>query len=231
MKKKKILIVDDSEELTSALSEFLEKSGFEISIAFDGEEMKKCLAGSEQDLIILDVNLPGDDGFTLCAYIRHKSEIPIIMLTAATDEVDRVTGLEIGADDYVTKTFSPRELLARIKALFRRSKMGSIVTTNQRFVSFANWTLDTVSRSLLSPELESIKLSGSDYSLLSLFLNNPNRLLTRDEIAQQIWGRKMDPIERGIDVQISRLRSHLKDKEYKLIITVRNKGYVLVCDD
>lgn len=231
MKKKKILIVDDSEELTSALGEFLEKAGFEISIAFDGEEMKKCLAESEHDLIILDVNLPGDDGFTLCAYIRHKSEIPIIMLTAATDEVDRVTGLEIGADDYVTKTFSPRELLARIKALFRRSKMGSIATTNQRFVSFANWTLDTVSRTLISPESESIKLSGSDYSLLSLFLNKPNQLLTRDEIAQQIWGRTMDPLERGIDVQISRLRSHLKDKEYKLIITVRNKGYVLVSND
>lgn len=231
MKKKKILIVDDSEELTSALGEFLEQSGFEISIAFDGEEMKKCLAESEHDLIILDVNLPGDDGFTLCAYVRRKSEIPIIMLTAATDEVDRVTGLEIGADDYVTKTFSPRELLARIKALFRRSKMGATQTTNQRFVTFANWTFDTVSRALISPQLDSIKLSGSDYSLLSLFLNNPNQLLTRDEIALQIWGRTMDPIERGIDVQISRLRSHLKDKEHKLIITVRNKGYVLVCND
>lgn len=229
MNKKKILIVDDSEELTEALGEFLTLSGFVVSIAFDGEEMKQILKTSEQDLIILDVNLPGDDGFTLCAHIRQSSEIPIIMLTAASDEVDRVTGLEIGADDYVTKTFSPRELLARIKAIFRRSKMTH--KSEQRYIRFAGWTLDSVTRLLTSPEQENIKLSGSDFSLLLLFLKSPNTVLRRDDIALQIWGREMEPLERGIDVQISHLRSHLKDKQHKIIMTVRNEGYVFVSHD
>lgn len=229
MNKKKILIVDDSEELTDALGEYLTRSGFAVSIAFDGEEMKKILKNSEQDLIILDVNLPGDDGFTLCAHIRQSSEIPIIMLTAASDEIDRVTGLEIGADDYVTKTFSPRELLARIKAIFRRSKMTN--NSEQRYINFAGWTLDSVTRLLISPEQENNKLSGSDFSLLLLFLKSRNTVLSRDDIALQIWGREMDPLERGIDVQISRLRSHLKDKQHKIIMTVRNEGYVFVNND
>lgn len=229
MNKKKILIVDDSEELTDALGEFLTLSGFAVSIAFDGEEMKSILNKSEQDLIILDVNLPGDDGFTLCSFIRQSSQVPIIMLTAASDEVDRVTGLEIGADDYVTKTFSPRELLARIKAIFRRSKMAN--NSEQRFISFAGWTLDSVSRLLISPTQQNIKLSGSDFSLLSLFLKSSNNVLSRDQIALQIWGREMDPLERGIDVQISRLRGHLQDKQHKMIMTVRNEGYVFVNND
>jgi two-component system OmpR family response regulator len=229
MNKKKILIVDDSEELTDALGEYLSHSGFAVSIAFDGEEMKQILNNSEQDLIILDVNLPGDDGFTLCAFIRQCSDIPIIMLTAASDEVDRVTGLEIGADDYVTKNFSPRELLARIKAIFRRSKMTH--QSEQRYIRFTGWTLDSVTRLLTSPEQLQSKLSGSDFSLLLLFLKSRNTVLSRDEIALQIWGRKMDPLERGIDVQISRLRGHIQDKQHTTIMTVRNKGYVFVNND
>ncbi|WP_022941475.1 response regulator transcription factor [Psychromonas hadalis] len=227
---KKILIVDDSEELTDALGEYLSQSGFIISIAFDGEQMKQILQKTEHDLIILDVNLPGDDGFTLCAHIRQRSEIPIIMLTAASDEVDRVTGLEIGADDYVTKDFSPRELLARIKAIFRRVKMQG-KSHLVHHIPFSGWCLDTVSRLLISPQQVTIKLSGSDYSLLSLFLNNRNIVLSRDEIAQKIWGRDIEPLERGIDVQISRLRSHFNDKQHKMIVTVRNEGYVFADND
>ena len=138
--KKQILIVDDSVELTDALGEFLSSSGVEISIAHHGEEMKQILSSKSLDLIILDINLPGDDGFTLCAFVRKTSNIPIIMLTAASDEVDRVTGLEIGADDYVTKSFSPRELLARIKALFRRSTMPIINTPTFDVISFNGWS-------------------------------------------------------------------------------------------
>ena len=226
---KQVLVVDDDQSIRELLSEYLSKVGFNVISAEDGISMTECLKRNQPDLIILDVMLPGDDGFTLCSFIRQSSQVPIIMLTAASDEVDRVTGLEIGADDYVTKTFSPRELLARIKAIFRRSKMTN--NSEQRFISFADWTLDSVSRLLISPAQQNIKLSGSDFSLLSLFLKNSNNVLSRDEIALQIWGREMDPLERGIDVQISRLRGHLQDKQHKIIMTVRNEGYVFVNND
>lgn len=229
MDKKNILVVDDSEEIRDALSEYLSRSGFNVVTASDGDEMWQQIAINEPHLIVLDIMLPGEDGFTLCSKIRLKSHVPIIMLTAVCDEVDRITGLEVGADDYITKTFSPRELLARIKALLRRSEFNSGTLFSRR-VGFLNWTFDTVKRRLVHADGETVQLSGADFSLLSLFVQSPNKIFSRDEIAQWVWGRDAEPMERGIDVQMSRLRKHLHDHDRSIILTVRNKGYMLAVD-
>ncbi|MGF1733291.1 response regulator transcription factor [Photobacterium kasasachensis] len=229
MERKTILVVDDSEEIRDALSEYLGRSGFNVLTAADGDEMWLHLNKEEPNLIVLDIMLPGDDGLTLCSKIRLKSHVPIIMLTAVCDEADRVAGLEIGADDYITKTFSPRELLARVKALLRRSQFSTHTPFNRK-ICFLDWTFDTVKRQLVHTGGEVVQLSGADFSLLSLLLQHPNKVFSRDEIAQCVWGRDVDPLERGIDVQMSRLRKHLHDDDRTIIITVRNKGYMLAVD-
>jgi DNA-binding response OmpR family regulator len=230
MENKQILVVDDNLELREALSDYLGRAGFEVIGAENGRVMWQQLKLHTPDLIILDIMMPGDDGFTLCQKLRRDSQIPIIMLTAVTEEADRVAGLEMGADDYITKSFSPRELLARIKTILRRSQQ-TPHTQLARKVRFDDWQLDTVTRQLKHPDNEEIKqLSGADLSLLGLFINNAKSILSRDEIAREIWGRDADPFERGIDVQISRLRHHLEDKDRSLILTVRNKGYMLTSD-
>jgi len=229
VEKKTILVVDDNEEIRDALSEYLGRSGYNVLTAADGDEMWHHFNIQEPNLIVLDIMLPGDDGLTICGKIRLRSHVPIIMLTAVCDEVDRVAGLEIGADDYITKTFSPRELLARIKALLRRSQFSSSTSLNRK-IGFLNWTFDTVKRQLIHANGEVVQLSGADFSLLSLLLQHPNKLFSRDEIAQCVWGRDVDPLERGIDVQMSRLRKHLHDDDRTMIITVRNKGYMLAID-
>ncbi|MDA0128328.1 response regulator transcription factor [Vibrio sp. MarTm2] len=230
MENKQILVVDDNLDLREALSDYLGRAGFEVIGAGNGREMWQLLKKHTPDLIILDIMMPGEDGFTLCQKLRRDSQIPIIMLTAVTEEADRVAGLEMGADDYITKSFSPRELLARIKTILRRSQLNP-QTQLARKVRFDGWSLDTVTRQLTHLEDHQVKqLSGADLSLLGLFVNNAKSILSRDDIAREIWGRDADPFERGIDVQISRLRHHLEDKDRSLILTVRNKGYMLTTD-
>ncbi|MGF1911218.1 response regulator transcription factor [Vibrio kasasachensis] len=226
---KRILIVDDSEELREALSAYLIKSGFAVTTAADGVEMRSVLAQGGPSLIILDIMLPGDDGFILCSQIRKTSNVPIIMLTAVTDEIDRVTGLELGADDYVPKTFSPRELLARIKALLRRSQFNQGLD-GARYICFLDWKLDTLARVLVSSSGEESTLTGADFSLLNLFLRHPNKPLSRNQISETIRGREAMPMERGIDIQVSRLRAKLDDHDHLLIRTLRNEGYMLSAD-
>ncbi|HAS6347309.1 TPA: response regulator [Vibrio vulnificus] len=227
MDSKLILVVDDNQDLREALSEYLGKAGFEVQCAENGQIMWQKLEQCQPDLIILDIMMPGDDGFTLCQKIRRHSDVPIIMLTAVSEEADRVAGLEMGADDYITKSFSPRELLARIKTILRRSQIHHDTRLTRR-IRFDDWQLDTVTRQLTHCPSQTIKqLSGADLSLLALFLSHAESILSRDDIAREIWGRDADPFERGIDVQISRLRHHLEDKERALILTVRNKGYML----
>ena len=227
MEQKQILIVDDNLELRDALSDYLSKSGFNVISAENGEVMWRQLQHNNPDLIILDIMMPGDDGFSLCRQIRRNSDIPIIMLTAVTEEADRVAGLEMGADDYITKSFSPRELLARVKTILRRSQTSSTVQLARK-VHFSGWVLDTMTRQLTDTQSNTVKqLSGSDLSLLALFLGHAQSILSRDDIAREIWGRDAEPLERGIDVQISRLRHHLEDKDRSLILTIRNKGYML----
>ncbi|PWI33845.1 DNA-binding response regulator [Vibrio albus] len=227
MKDKPILVVDDNQDLRDALSDYLGKTGFSVIGAENGEAMWRVLEKQEVCLIILDIMMPGDDGLTLCQQLRRISDVPIIMLTAVTEETDRVAGLEMGADDYITKSFSPRELLARIKTILRRSQ-APVRPMLARKATFAGWQLDTVTRKLIHPSTGIIKqLSGADLSLLGLFIANAESVLTRDDIAREIWGRDAEPLERGIDVQISRLRHQLEDKDRTLIVTVRNKGYML----
>ncbi|MNH91814.1 response regulator [Aeromonas media] len=229
MDSKVILIVDDSQALTDTLTEYLGRAGFEVRTACDGEAMWQQVRQGMPDLVILDVMLPGDDGFTLCSQLRRLSNVPIMMLTAVTEDADRIAGLEIGADDYLTKSFNPRELLARIKALLRRSRLTQQAATARR-ISFGPWTLDSVTRQLSRAGEVPRQLSGADYTLLGLFIRHPNELLSRDLISQEIWGRESDPFERGIDVQVSRLRQALDDKDRTLIMTVRNKGYMLATE-
>ena len=231
---KQILVVDDDKSIRELLSEYLAKAGFSIISAEDGIEMTLKLKDNQPDLIILDVMMPGDDGFTLCQRIRQTSNVPIIMLTANSDEVDRVLGLEIGADDYIAKPFSPRELLARIKALLRRSSFlkDESKSTQLRYIKFAQWKLDTLQHNLVSDLGETLTLTGADYQLLMLFLNRPYKAISRDEICQALHGRDAFANERGIDVHLSRLRQSLGDnaKFPQIIKTVRGAGYTFIAE-
>ncbi|MFD2095231.1 response regulator transcription factor [Corallincola platygyrae] len=228
--KGKILVVDDDVEIRDLLATHLNKNGYDVDTAGDGEQMFAIYQEGQHNLVILDVMLPGDDGFTLCQRLRKKSDVPVIMLTASSDETDRVIGLEIGADDYIAKPFSPRELLARIKALLRRVRYNQ--RQQPRFLNFADWQLDITTRQLTHHDGEVLELSGADFNLLSLFLNHPNEVLDRDTISDTIRGREASPFDRSIDVQISRLRQRLRDsgKQPKLIKTIRGSGYLLAAE-
>lgn len=231
---KQILVVDDDKSIRELLSEYLAKAGFSIISAEDGIEMTLKLKDNQPDLIILDVMMPGDDGFTLCQRIRQTSNVPIIMLTANSDEVDKVLGLEIGADDYIAKPFSPRELLARIKALLRRSSFIKDESTpaKLRYIKFAQWKLDTQQHNLETESGETLSLTGADYQLLMLFLNQPYTAISRDQICQALHGRDAFANERGIDVHLSRLRQSLGDnaKFPQIIKTVRGAGYTFIAE-
>ena len=196
--------------------------------------MRVALGRSAPDLIVLDLMLPGDDGLTLCREVRSKSDVPIIMLTAKTEEIDRVVGLEMGADDYVAKPFSPRELLARIKSILRRSRAlpVNLRPDDARAIAFAGWRLEIPTRTLISPESVAVPLSGTDFRLLRIFLDHPNRVLNRDQLMDMTQARDAGPFDRSIDLQVSRLRKRLNDnpKEPALIKTSRGEGYVLAAE-
>lgn len=228
-----ILIVDDDPQIGELLSQYLEKHGYRVSLARDGREMKKLQQKANIDLVVLDVMLPGEDGVSLCRHLREVSEVPIIMLSAAGEETDRVLGLEVGADDYLAKPFSPRELLARIKALVRRStgKLAearkSLQLAKMPNIYFQSWTLDQNRRRLIAPDGVAIALSAAEYDLLLAFVENPRRTLTRDQLLDVTRGREAMAYDRTIDVQVARLRKKLeKDPKNPLIIlTVRGGGY------
>ncbi len=232
----KILIVDDDQDIRELLAQYLTKNNFSVITAEDGIELDTQLDSNQPDLIILDVMLPGDDGFTLCQRIRKFSNVPIIILTANSDETDRVLGLEIGADDYIAKPFSPRELLARIKALLRRTQFvvkeisEASIKDNSRYICFASWKLDTQQHVLVDLDDKKYPLTGADFQLLMLFLESDNAPISRDQICQSLHGRDAFANERGIDVHLSRLRNYLGDdaKAPSIIKTVRGKGYLVI---
>lgn len=231
---KRILVVDDDVEIRELLQAYLSKAGYDVTTAQNGHEMKTKLAAQYPDLILLDVMLPGDDGFTLCKSVRKESSVPIIMLTAVSDETDQIIGLELGADDYIAKPFSPRQLVARIRALLRRTQQLQETTLSKpKAIRFAHWRLDPVTQRLnhVVTGLE-IELAASDHALLKLFLDHPQELLDRNAISQAMRGRDAQPQERGIDVQVSRLRQRLRDngKQSTIIKTVRGSGYMFVAD-
>jgi two-component system OmpR family response regulator len=227
-----ILIVDDDAEIRSLLSKYLLKNGLRTTAVADGRAMWQALDAGRIDLIVLDLMLPGEDGLTLCRNLRAKaSDIPVIMLTARGEETDRIVGLEMGADDYLAKPFSARELLARIKAILRRARSlpQNLRPDETRHLRFSHWVLDTVQRQLVSASGVVTPLSGAEYRLLRIFLSHPNRVLNRDQLVDLTQGKEADPLDRSIDVQVSRLRHRLGDdsREPRLIKTVRGEGYVL----
>lgn len=227
---KRLLVVDDDLDIRELLTEYLQKNGFTVVTAGDGPEMYQQLQEHVVDLVILDIMLPGDDGFTLCKAIRSKSNLPIIMLTAGADETDRIIGLELGADDYVSKPFNPRELLARIKAVLRRFEDNQqTVSATPSVIEFGDFTLNTTNRELQYKDMPPESLNGADFNLLHFFLSRPGEVLSRDDLSYHLRGRDASPFDRSIDVQISRLRSRLRDdgKSPQLIKTVRGAGYIL----
>ncbi|REG81017.1 response regulator [Marinomonas pollencensis] len=234
-KAKCIYVVDDDDDIRTLLKTYLEKHQFQVFTAESGEAfLADFKPAQDVDLVILDIMLPGQDGFSVCRSLRTQSQVPVIMLTANSDEMDRIIGLEIGADDYLAKPFNPRELLARMKAILRRMEHTEIAeapTVAQRFYHFSHFTLDTLSRELHYKD-EKASLSGADYNLLMLFLASPGEVLTREHIAANTRGRDSAPLDRFIDVHVSRLRQRLGEdaRQPLLIKTVRGQGYILTAD-
>ncbi len=233
-----ILIVDDDPEIRRLLVDYLQRNGFTAVAARDGREMWHALDRHVVDLIVLDLMLPDSDGLTLCRDLRARSSlpmgqpnIPVLMLTARGEEADRIVGIEMGADDYLVKPFNPRELLARIKSILRRTRAlpPNLRPETARCLCFAGWCLDTAARLLTAPDGVATPLSGGEYRLLRILLDHPNRVLNRDQLTEMIHGREAEAYDRAIDVQISRLRQRLRDdsREPELIKTVRGEGYVL----
>jgi two-component system, OmpR family, response regulator len=226
-----VCLVDDDQSIRALLSEYLSKNGFRVGAFIDGASLQRFLARENTDLIILDVMLPVEDGFTICRRLKAESDVPIMMLSAKGEEVDRIVGLELGADDYVCKPFNPRELLARVRNLLRltqnRLKLES--TTDTRALKFHGWTLDTSERRLVASDGAIQRLSGSEYLLLHTLLTHANRVLTRNQIAGLMRGRDAEPFDRSIDVQISRLRHMMGDsaRNPHIIRTIYGRGYVI----
>jgi two-component system OmpR family response regulator len=226
-----ILIVDDHREIRDLVSKALSKNGFRVSTAADGRTMRKVLADSKIDLILLDLMLPGENGLSLCRAIRAESNVPIIMLTAKGDEVDRVIGLEMGADDYLPKPFGSRELIARIKAVLRRSHEQTAtkgIDERSKRYRFDRWALDTGARELLRDDGVTVALSTGEYDLLIALVERPQRVLSRDQLLDLARGRSSAGIDRSVDTQISRLRKKLErdSSDPKIIKTVWGGGYM-----
>jgi two-component system OmpR family response regulator len=226
-----LLLVDDDDDILSLLTTFFRKHGHEVTVAQDGKGMFEALERDPIDLIILDVMLRHEDGFTLCRRLRSTSSIPVIMLTAMADNTDRVVGLELGADDYLTKPFDQRELLARVKAVLRRTTASAAVPQvdqTRPLLLFAGWRLDVVRRELRSADDTLVLLSGSEFDLLLAFAEHPGRVLSREMLMDMARGSAHDAFDRSIDVQVSRLRHKLEldPKNPSLIRTIRNAGYL-----
>ena len=226
-----VLIVDDDREIRGLLAQYLEKHDFRTTAVPDGREMRRVLERSHVDLLVLDLMLPGEDGLSLCRELRSRSQLPIIMLTARGEDVDRIVGLELGADDYVAKPFNPRELLGRIKAVLRRAAHAPRDPSpdNVRGFAFGDWRLDTVTRTLSNSAGREVALSGAEQYPEQPVLGAGNRVLTRAQLTELLRGRDADPFDRSIDVRVSRLRQILGDdaRAPQIIKTVYGEGYVI----
>ena len=240
-----LLVVDDDQDIRDLMADYLRQHGFAVRAADGGDAMFACIEEEKPDLFVLDIMMPGEDGLSLCRRLRSMdSSTPVIFLTALGDTADRVVGLELGADDYVVKPFQPRELLARIRAVLRRSgrvadtpaESGSAPSGRpEKAYHFSGWTLDLSARHLIAPGGMVVNLSGAEYRLLTIFLEHPQKVLSRDFIQDELQGQETDrsPFDRSLDVQVCRLRARLRDtgdgdkgRENKLIKTVRGDGYV-----
>ena len=234
-----LLVVDDDADIRGLMADYLRQHGYHVRTAADGEAMFACFQEEVPDLVVLDIMMPGEDGLALCRRLRGGdvgATVPVIFLTALGDTTDRVVGLELGADDYVVKPFQPRELLARIRAVLRRSGRGTEEgdARPEKAYHFSGWTLDLSARHLVAPGGMVVNLSGAEFRLLSIFLEHPQKVLSRDFLQDELQGQEMErsPFDRSLDVQICRLRARLRDtghggtREEQLIKTVRGDGYV-----
>ena len=225
-----ILVVDDQREICDLVQDYLSDEGYRVSIANDGAAMRRVMAQSAVDLVILDLMLPGEDGLTLARALRDVSDVGIIILTGRGDTVDRIIGLEMGADDYLPKPFHPRELLARVRSVLRRvsSRTAENASAARSRARFAGWNLDLASRELRSPSGKEVRLTTGEFDLLAAFVNNANQVLTRDRLLDLARNREAGPFDRTIDVQVGRLRRKLESDPQKptLIKTVRGSGYI-----
>ena len=224
-----ILVVDDHPDIRDLVAKYLTKNGYRVSVADGGAAMKKVLASSSIDLVVLDLMMPGEDGLTLCRDLRAGGDMPVIMLTAMAEDTDRVIGLEMGADDYLTKPFNPRELLARIKAVLRRANSlpQQRGTPSGDRVAFDRWIMDSAQRELIGEDGVAVPLSTAEFLLLSAFLQHPKMVLSRDQLMDLTRGKTATVFDRSIDNQVSRLRRKIEvdPKKPELIKTVWGGGY------
>ncbi len=229
-----ILVVDDHRDIRDLVARYLAKHGLRVTTAEGGAAMKRALKASALDLVVLDIMMPGEDGLSLCRHLRETTDLPVILLTAMAEETDRVIGLEIGADDYVTKPFNPRELLARIKAVLRRAqslpRQRAAAPAGQ--IRFGGWTFNAAQREVLGADGTAVPLSSAEFQLLSAFLEHPNMVLSRDQLLDLTQGRAAKVFDRSIDNQVSRLRRKIETdpKNPALIKTVWGGGYILAAE-
>lgn len=225
-----VLFVEDDPEIRGLVADFLNQSGFRVTVAQDGEEMDRLISADKVDLLILDIMLPNEDGLSLCRRVRAEGNLPVIMLTARGSEIDRVVGLEMGADDYLTKPFGTHELVARVRALLRRSEYAAHEPRSRprSVLIFSDWRLDLVARRLHSLDGIRVPLTGGEFELLVAFCEHANQVLTRDQLLDFTRGKAPAGVDRSIDIQVSRLRRKIeKDpKDPALIQTVRSGGYI-----
>jgi len=225
-----ILVVEDDREISGLVALYLRSNECRVTVTDSGREVYRLMNDSRIDLIVLDLMLPGEDGISLCRRLRTTSQVPIVILTGKGDEVDRILGLEMGADDYLSKPFNPRELLARIRAVLRRSAISALspVTDAPRAFTFLGWRIDRVVRELRDPDGARIALTDAEFGLLQAFCERPGRILSRDQLLEVTQGRSAGLFERSIDVLVSRLRRKIESDPHQpsMIKTVRSGGYM-----
>jgi two-component system, OmpR family, response regulator len=220
-----ILVIEDDVEIRSLLRDYLAREGFRVEAGDGGVALDRFRATfGEPDLVVLDIMLPGEDGLSICRRLRAASRVPILMLTAKGEDIDRIVGLEMGADDYLPKPFNPRELVARIRAILRRTETPP-VESRRRFLVNATLCVDLDSRVVALTDGSELALTSAEFDLLGCFLTRPNRVLSREQLMDWTRGRQADPLDRTIDVQVSRLRKKI-EREGELIKTVRSAGYI-----
>jgi two-component system phosphate regulon response regulator OmpR len=233
MAAERVLIVDDDRDVRESMGEYLQGHGYVVTLAEGGEAMRKAFAAAVPDVVLLDLNLPGEDGLSLARWLRAEHDVAIIMVTAAGEVVDRVIGLEVGADDYLAKPFDPRELRARLKSVLRRARGGAKAAkpgAGGRRVKIGKCTLDLDTHQLLGKGGEDLPLTSMEFDLLRVFAERPNQVLSRDQLLTHTRNREWEPFDRSIDIRIARLRKKIEANPEKprVIKTVRGAGYIFI---
>jgi two-component system phosphate regulon response regulator OmpR len=234
MPAERLLIVDDDRGVRDSLAEYLQEHGYEVSLAADGEAMRKAFAAGAPDVVLLDLNLPGEDGLSLARWLRANHDVAIVMVTGAGEVVDRVIGLEVGADDYLAKPFDPRELRARLKSVLRRTRGGGAAPKPAgKRVKVGRCTLDLQTHQLTDARGEELPLTGMEFDLLRVFVERPNQVLSRDQLLTHTRNREWEPFDRSIDIRIARLRKKIEadPEKPRTLKTVRGAGYIFIPGD